>query len=72
MLATIGIKSTHEVADGIETLNAVAAGKADVMILDWGMPSLEGSEVMRIVRSPGVFPKSGLPVIMLTDVGLEA
>ena len=72
MLATIGIKSTHEVADGIETLNAVAAGKADVMILDWCMPSLEGSEVMRIVRSPGVFPKSGLPVIMLTDVGLES
>jgi len=40
MLTTIGIKSTYEVADGIETLNAVAAGKADVMILDWGMPSL--------------------------------
>ena len=71
MLTTIGIKSTYEVADGIETLNAIAAGKADVMILDWGMPSLEGPEVMRIVRSPGVFPKSGLPVIMLTDLGLE-
>ena len=72
MLTTIGIKSTYEVADGIETLNAIAAGKADVMILDWGMPSLEGPEVMRIVRSPGVFPKSGLPVIMLTDLGLES
>jgi two-component system chemotaxis response regulator CheY len=72
MLTTIGIKSTYEVADGIETLNAVAAGKADVMILDWGMPRLEGPEVMRIVRSPGVFPKSGLPVIMLTDLGLES
>jgi DNA-binding response OmpR family regulator len=42
------------------------------MILDWLMPSLEGSEVMRIVRSPGVFPKSGLPVIMLTDIGLQS
>jgi DNA-binding response OmpR family regulator len=72
MLTTIGIKSTYEVGDGIETLNAIVAVKADVMILDWLMPSLEGSEVMRIVRSPGVFPKSGLPVIMLTDIGLQS
>src|SRR3954447_12122967 len=72
MLTTIGIKSTYEVGDGIETLNAIVAVKADVMILDWLMPSLEGSEVMRIVRSPGVFPKSGLPVIMLTDIGLRS
>jgi len=72
MLTTIGIKSTYEVGDGIETLSAIVAVKADVMILDWLMPSLEGSEVMRIVRSPGVFPKSGLPVIMLTDIGLQS
>jgi len=32
MLTTIGIKSTDE------TLNAVAVGKADVMILDSGYP----------------------------------
>jgi len=38
MLTTIGIKSTDEVVDGIETLNAVAVGKADVMILDSGSP----------------------------------
>jgi two-component system chemotaxis response regulator CheY len=72
MLTTIGIRSTYEVADGIEALNAILAVKADVMILDWVMPRLESSEVMRIVRSPGVFPKSSLPVIMLTDLGLQS
>ena len=38
------------------------------MIMDWDMPILDGREVMRIVRSPGVFPKPNLPIIMLTDV----
>jgi len=42
------------------------------MILDWDMPVLDGREVMRIVRSPGVFPKANLPIIMLTDLGLQS
>jgi len=28
---------------------------------------LDGMEVMRIVRSPGVFPRPNLPIIMLTN-----
>jgi len=36
------------------------------MLLDWDMPVLNGIEVLRIVRSPGVFPRPNLPVIMLT------
>jgi CheY-like chemotaxis protein len=31
------------------------------------MPVLNGLEVMRIVRSPGVFPRPNLPTIMLTN-----
>jgi two-component system chemotaxis response regulator CheY len=42
------------------------------MILDWDMPGLDGTEVMRIVRTPGLFPKASLPAIMLTDLGLES
>jgi CheY-like chemotaxis protein len=72
MLNTIGVKSIFEVADGIAAVNALPAVKADVMLLDWILPGLEGPEVMRIVRSPGVFPKSNLPVIMLTDQGLQS
>ena len=37
------------------------------MLLDWDMPVLNGMEVMRIVRSPGVFPRPNLPIIMLTN-----
>ena len=55
--------------------NAWSAGRLTrhdlrrVMILDWDLPVLDGPEIMRIVRSPGVFPKPDLPIIMLTDVG---
>ena len=51
------------------TLEAIRSISPDVMIMDWDMPVLDGREVMRIVRSPGVFPKPNLPIIMLTDVG---
>jgi DNA-binding response OmpR family regulator len=39
------------------------------MLLDWDMPLLNGMEVVRIVRSPGVFPRPNLPIIMLTNQG---
>ena len=42
------------------------------MILEWHLPVLDGPEVMRVVRSPGVFPKPSLPIIMLTDKGLRS
>ena len=35
----------------------------DVMLLDWDMPVLNAIEVIRIVRSPGVFLRPNLPVI---------
>jgi CheY-like chemotaxis protein len=42
------------------------------MIVDWDMPVLDGCEIMQIVRSPGTHPKANLPVIMLTDIGLQS
>ena len=33
------------------------------------MPLLNGAELVRIVRSPGVFPMPDLPIIMLTAHG---
>jgi DNA-binding response OmpR family regulator len=36
------------------------------MLLEWDLPLLDGMEVVRIVRSPGVFPRPNLPIIMLT------
>ena len=39
------------------------------MILDWELPLLNGAELVRIVRSPGVFPVPDVPIIMLSSHG---
>ena len=72
ILTNLGIKSTYEAGDGVGALDAIRAVNPDVMIMDWDMPILDGREVMRIVRAPGVYTKPNLPVIMLTDVGLQS
>jgi CheY-like chemotaxis protein len=69
MLVNLGAKLIYEVGDGVAALDAIRNVNPDVMILNWDLPVLDGPEVMRIVRSPGVFPKPGLPIIMLTDIG---
>ena len=72
MLTNLGVKSIYESTDGIAALEAIRNLNPDVMIMDWDMPVLDGREVMRIVRTPGDFPKANLPIIMLTDLGLQS
>jgi len=67
MLQNLGAKSVIEAADGLAALEAIRACDPDVMIIDWDMPVLNGLEVMRIVRSPGLFPRPDIPIIMLTS-----
>jgi two-component system, chemotaxis family, chemotaxis protein CheY len=66
MLMNIGAKSIYEAADGVTALDIIRTANPDVAILDWEMPLMSGYDVMRIVRSPGVFPKPELPMILLT------
>lgn len=66
MLTNLGAKSVIEVPDGLAALEAIRIADPDVMLLDWDMPVLNGIEALRIVRSPGVFPRPNLPVVMLT------
>jgi two-component system, chemotaxis family, chemotaxis protein CheY len=67
MLMNLGAKSVIEAGDGLAALESIRTCDPDVMLLDWDMPVLNGMEVMRIVRSPGVFPRPNLPIIMLTN-----
>jgi CheY-like chemotaxis protein len=72
MLINLGAKTIYEASDGVSALDLVRTADPDVMILDWEMPVLTGAQVMRIVRSPGVFPKPNLPIIMLSAHGQRA
>jgi two-component system chemotaxis response regulator CheY len=67
MLTGLGTKSVTEASDGFAAIEAIRACDPDIMLLEWDMPILNGMEVMKIVRAPGVFPRPNLPTIMLTD-----
>jgi two-component system chemotaxis response regulator CheY len=69
MLANIGVKKVYEAGDGIAGLEMIRSVTPDIMVLDWEMPLLNGPELVRIVRSPGVFPLPDIPIIMLTAHG---
>ncbi|MGH6768668.1 MAG: response regulator [Xanthobacteraceae bacterium] len=66
MLMNIGAKTVYEAADGVAALDIIRTANPDVAFLDWELPVLSGPQVIRIVRSPEVFPKPHLPIIMLT------
>jgi two-component system, chemotaxis family, chemotaxis protein CheY len=66
ILVNLGVKTIHEAADGVAGLEAIRLLAPDIVILDWEMPLLNGAELVRIVRSPGVFPVPDVPIIMLT------
>lgn len=54
---------------GLEALNAIRGGRADLVLLDVRMPGLDGVQVLRRIREL----TNSLPVIMVTaneDVGL--
>jgi CheY-like chemotaxis protein len=69
MLGNIGVGKTFEAGDGIAGLEMIREVSPDVVVLDWEMPLLNGPELVRIVRSPGVFPMPDIPIIMLTAHG---
>jgi CheY-like chemotaxis protein len=69
LLLGIGVKTIHEAGDGVTALDMIRTIKPDVVVLDLEMPLLNGPELVRIVRSPGVFPAPDVPIIVLTAHG---
>src|SRR5580658_2493250 len=69
LLVNCGVKDVFEANDGIAALDAIRSIAPDVVVLDWEMPLLSGAELVRIVRSPGVFPMPDVPIIMLSGHG---
>jgi len=47
---------------GSDALEAARAGDADLMVLDMGLPDIDGKDVVREMRRQGI----GMPVLMLT------
>src|SRR5215813_13547276 len=69
LLLNVGVKEVYEAGDGIAGLEAIRSIGPDIVILDWELPLLNGAELVRIVRSPGVFPVPDRPIIVLSSHG---
>ena len=59
---------THIATTGAEALEAGKAGHFDLIILDVGLPDMDGREVCRLLRRGGV----RAPILMLTGADTEA
>lgn len=66
MLTAIGIKHIHEANDGPAGLDAIRQTTPDIVIVDWEMPTMDGLQFIRSVRSPQQFPLPDVPIILLT------
>jgi CheY-like chemotaxis protein len=72
MLLGMGVRQVLEAHDGPTGLEMIRNHAPDVVILDWGMPGLNGASFVRMVRSPETFPQPDVPIIMLTGHGERA
>jgi two-component system KDP operon response regulator KdpE len=53
---------TLEAANGADAMAALAHGEPDVMLLDLGLPDMDGLDVIRLVRG-----RSSLPIVVLSS-----
>jgi len=65
MLNEVGFE-VFEAADGVEALRRLKEiGQADVLLVDWNMPEMNGYELVRAVRGDHQYDK--VPLIMVTS-----
>jgi CheY-like chemotaxis protein len=64
LLVNVGIKNIDEVTDGLAGFEAIKSFEPDIVILDWELPLLNGRELVRIVRTPGMLARPAVPIIM--------
>jgi two-component system, chemotaxis family, chemotaxis protein CheY len=66
LLLAMGATDVHDAPDGASGLSAVGALDPDVVLLDWQMAGMNGTEFVRQVHSPDKFRHPNVPIIMLT------
>lgn len=69
-LAKIGQCKFEEAANGLEAIECLVLGAADLMILDLNMPEIHGLDVLKFVRARPMY--ESMPVVVLTTKGEES
>jgi len=69
-LARLGRCRFEEAASGLEAIERLVMGPADLMVLDLNMPEMHGLELLRFVRAKQAY--ASMPVVVLTTKGDES
>ncbi len=64
-LAGMGVTDVDEAGNGEEALSRLAAGRYDVVLLDWNMPVMDGITLLRNIRQNNAL--AAMKVIMCTS-----
>ncbi len=70
-LSQFGVEGVVEAADGAEAMAALTNGGADIIVMDWMMPGMDGIECTRRIRAGQDGIDHRLPIILVTGVGGE-
>ena len=71
MLGGFGIREVMEANDGADAIERLNTNSVDLLIIDWEMPVLDGSQLVRLIRKPD-HPLAYVPIIMITGYSTEA
>lgn len=66
LLHAMGFKLIAEASDGIEAFEILRGFPADLIVCDWAMPTLDGIEFLRLLRTAPDSPTPDACFIMLT------
>ena len=65
-LRALGIRESKEADDGAEALKMLKQFPFDIVICDWNMQPIDGTEFTRMVRTASDLSNPYIPIIMLT------
>ena len=66
ILRGFGIKDYYEARDAVEAFDMVRSESIDMVIVDYQMEILDGTDFVRLVRTADDSPNPYIPIIMLT------
>jgi len=66
MLEAFGVTAIHQARDGLSGLDLFASEKPDIVLLDWGLPGIDGIDVARRLRDRTTSHNAFVPILMIT------
>ncbi len=67
ILTALHVSTISEAEDGVDAFKLIKSGVSpDIIILDWNMPTLDGIDFIRLVRTGEDSPNPYVPIIMMT------